>query len=293
MKAVGLTYVVATIVGWQAIDEFYKEWEVFTSFVIGNYASGIGLDSMRSSHPVEVLANTPAEIAQIFDAISYSKGASVIRMLNDYLGKDVFAEGIRKYLKKHLYSNATTMDLWDSLGEVSGQDVGAMMSAWIQKVGFPVLRVEKEEFIPATGEMTLWLSQERFLSSGDLSDEERHTSPIWQIPISVVTDQGEYKFLFKEAKGTIRFPYRLSNTAFWKLNSNSNGFFRVLLQTQQLEKLGQILLDHPSALSQADRIGLVSDAFALAKAGLSNTTDALSLLQCYKQETSQMYLFFT
>jgi aminopeptidase 2 len=278
----------ATIVGWQAIDEFYKEWDVFTSFVIGNYAAGINLDSMRSSHPVEVQANTPAEIAQIFDAISYSKGASVIRMLNDYLGKELFAKGIRKYLKKHLYSNATTSDLWESLSEVSGQDIGTMMAGWIEKVGFPVVRVEKEEFNPTTGQMTLQLSQERFLSSGDLSDQERNESSIWQIPVSVVTNQGEYKFLFKEQSGTIRFPYVPSKSSFWKLNGNSNGFFRVLLQPNQLEEIGRTLLDHPDPLSQADRIGLISDAFALAKAGLCNTTEALSLLQCYNQESSQM-----
>jgi aminopeptidase 2 len=89
----------ATFVGWLAVDHIFPEWNVFTSFLIGDYARGVGLDALRSSHPIEVEVNSAAEIGQIFDAISYSKGASVIRMLNDSLGGPVFAKGVSAYLK--------------------------------------------------------------------------------------------------------------------------------------------------------------------------------------------------
>jgi aminopeptidase 2 len=257
--------------------------------VIGNFAAGQNLDSLRSSHPVEVAAYSPAEISQIFDAISYSKGASVIRMLNAYLGAEVFGQGVRNYLKEHMYGNATTVDLWRSLSDASGQDIQSIMHEWIQSVGFPFVSIDNVQTCQDSSSVTLILSQERFLATGDLTDEERLQSPVWQIPLTVATHEGEYSFLLKEKSSTITFPFKISPKSFWKLNSNCNGFYRILLSKSQIEMLGQVMLNYPSALTDADKIGLISDAFALSKAGLCCTTIALSLFQYYKYEQSPVY----
>lgn len=98
----------ATWVGWLAVDFLFPEWDIWTSFINNEVGRGLELDAMRSSHPIEVPVKNPEEISQIFDAISYSKGASVIRMLVAYLGEDVFKHGIQAYLKKHMYGNAAT-----------------------------------------------------------------------------------------------------------------------------------------------------------------------------------------
>lgn len=71
--------------------------------------------------------NNALEVDQIFDEISYLKGSSVIRMLSSELGLKTFLAGVSTYLKKHVYSNATTEDLWAALGEASGRDVSALM----------------------------------------------------------------------------------------------------------------------------------------------------------------------
>lgn len=89
---------------------------------------------MENSHPVEVEVGHPHEIDEIFDAISYSKGSVIIRMLYEYLGKEAFSQGINSYLKKFEYSNAFTEDLWESLATASGKPVKEIMDTWTKQV---------------------------------------------------------------------------------------------------------------------------------------------------------------
>jgi aminopeptidase 2 len=125
----------ATWVGWLAVDHLFPEWNVWVHFIMDDQQRGLSLDGLRSSHPIQVPVRNPSEISQIFDAISYSKGASVIRMLVNYLGEDTFKKGIQEYLKLHKYGNASTADLWTSLADASGKPVHDMMSSWTEHVG--------------------------------------------------------------------------------------------------------------------------------------------------------------
>jgi aminopeptidase 2 len=154
----------ATWVGNYAVDKLFPDWHFWDSFVVDDVQRGMSLDCLRSSHPIEVEVKDPAQIGQIFDAISYSKGGSVIRMLSAYLTEDVFLEGIRQYLKKHAYSNASTGDLWAQLSETSGQDVSEFMNLWTKQTGYPVLHAEREG-------NTLVITQNRFLASGDANED--------------------------------------------------------------------------------------------------------------------------
>ncbi|VDN13697.1 unnamed protein product [Dibothriocephalus latus] len=123
------------------------------------------MDELKTSHPIEVEVNSPHEVEEIFDAVSYQKGASVIRMLNDYLGAEVFKAGLQQYIKRHQYSNTVTADLWRALAEVSGQPVKEIMSTWTKQTGYPVLSVRT---LPsADGQsLSLGISQTRFLGDG-------------------------------------------------------------------------------------------------------------------------------
>jgi aminopeptidase 2 len=282
----------ATAIGWQAVDHIFPEWNVFTSFLNGEFASGTKLDSMRSSHPIEVDVKSPSEISQIFDAISYSKGASVIRMLNNYLGVDVFANGVRKYLKKHQYDNAKTVDLWAALSESSGQDVARLMFAWTRAVGYPMITIGNEDYDAAKKELTLTLSQKRFLSTGDLTAEEENASPDWFVPMAVLTNVSEKPtvHLLHEKTGTISFPYEQSEGSYYKLNAGVSGFFRVNYTHEQVSRLGNALRKNLLAFSTSDRIGIVTDVFAFARAGLGSTTAALEILRSFEKEEDQMVL---
>lgn len=126
----------------------------------------LDLDSLRSSHAIEVECKNSADVGEIFDAISYSKGASVIRMLSDMIGLDAFQKGLQAYLAKHKYSNALSGDLWAALSVTSGQDVPALMETWTKSVGYPIVSLDDSE-----GTTTVQVSQERFFATGaDPSD---------------------------------------------------------------------------------------------------------------------------
>src|SRR5207248_9349295 len=103
-------------------------------------AGAFNLDSLASTHPISVEAKSAEEASQRFDAISYTKGAAVLRMIEGYLGEDVFREGVRIYLRRHAEANASADDFWRALDESSGQDVTAIANAWIRSRGIPSLR---------------------------------------------------------------------------------------------------------------------------------------------------------
>jgi puromycin-sensitive aminopeptidase len=98
----------ATWVGWRAVDHLFPEWHIWTHFITTETNRGLELDSLKSSHPIEVDVSRATEIDEIFDAISYAKGACVIRMLVFYLGEEGFQKGVRAYLETYQYSNALT-----------------------------------------------------------------------------------------------------------------------------------------------------------------------------------------
>lgn len=129
-------------------------------------------------------------------------------MLNSFLGQETFMNGVRLYLKKHAYSNATTLDLWSSLKEASGVDVATLMFSWTRKMGYPMVTVVNEQYDPSQKTMTLTLRQQRYLKSGDLSEAEENESPIWWIPIGVVTHmspKNALSLILTEKQGTITF----------------------------------------------------------------------------------------
>jgi aminopeptidase 2 len=276
----------ATFVGWLAVDKLFPEWNVFTNFVGKDYNFGATVDSQRSSHAIQVEVNSAAEIDQIFDAISYSKGASVIRMLEAFLGRDNFAKGVNQYLKAHQYGNATTIDLWKHLSKASGQNVDEMMKNWTLTVGYPAVHILSETYCKESQDIVLELKQERLLSTGDLKPEE--DLAVWFIPISVTTKNGTTKHILSTKTGKICFPYTNDKDDFYKLNSKVTGFYRVCYTVSQLQMLGFGLLNHNSKFSVEDRIGILSEVFSFAKSGLISSSGALELLSGYRNEESYM-----
>ncbi|KAJ1942531.1 hypothetical protein EC988_006462, partial [Linderina pennispora] len=172
----------ATWVGTLAVDQFFPEYHVWTDFVIDDYQRALNLDAMRSSHPIQVPVKRSSDISQIFDAISYSKGASAIRMLSSYIGLDSFFAGLRVYLQKHKYANAETVDLWNALSESSGQDVGQFMDLWTLTTGYPILTVSESD-----DRSQIVVRQSRYLSSGEAAADEDKTQ--WWVPLRITTSE--------------------------------------------------------------------------------------------------------
>ncbi|ORZ34473.1 aminopeptidase [Catenaria anguillulae PL171] len=279
----------ATWVGWLATDALFPDWNIWTSFVSNDMNRAFGLDGMRSSHPIQVPVSSAREISQIFDAISYSKGASVIRMLSSWLSQEVFLAGIRKYIQRHKYGNASTNDLWTALSEASGLNVNDFMNLWTSKIGYPVLSAERK------GDK-VHVSQARFLSTGDVKAEEDET--LWWCPLNMYTGDDEatkrtaQSTILKTREGVFQLPARPAGSAIdmYKLNRHQANFYRVKYAPADLEKLGEAISSGSGVLNTSDRVGLVGDVFALAAAGYTSTVDALTLLKHFNKEDEYIAL---
>ncbi|RIA85787.1 aminopeptidase [Glomus cerebriforme] len=265
----------ATWVGYLAVDKLFPDWEIWNQYVTDGFQRGLQLDSLRSAHPIEVPVNDSSEIHQIFDAISYYKGANVIRMLSTFLGEKVFLSGVKRYLMRHKFSNASTNDLWKALTEESGNDVSKFMTLWTKMPGHPVLTVDEIE-------NTLRIRQCRFLSSGVASPEEDNT--IWWVPLGVdlgpSDPQNEIRsVVLTQKEMTLVLPEKYE---FYQLNARKTGVFRVNYSPERLFKLGQAV--KKGLLETSDRIGIMADAGALAASGYGKTSGLLSFIKEFENE---------
>ncbi|KAJ3318441.1 Aminopeptidase 2 mitochondrial [Boothiomyces sp. JEL0866] len=277
----------ATFVGTFATDHLFPEWNIFGDFVIEDFGFALELDAERNSHPIEVTVNTPQEVNEVFDGISYSKGASVIRMLEAYLGSDKFSEGVKNYLKKHAYKNTVTNDLWDSLSSVSGFDVKSLMNNWTRQMGYPLIYVN-ETYNAQDQSVTLKFKQEWFLVSGGLTAQEE--AVIWSVPITIYTGNGSVStYLLDKKEGSVTLPYP-ADVDFWLINYKSTGFYRVKYSKEHVEKLSSVIVSNVDALTVPDKCLLISNSFALAAAGLSNTSQALTLVSAFVNESNRLVL---
>lgn len=263
----------ATWMSWYSCNVFYPEWKVWQGYVTDNLQSALSLDSLRSSHPIEVPVKRADEVNQIFDAISYSKGSCVLRMISTYIGEDVFMEGIRQYLKKHAYGNTQTGDLWAALSAASGQDLSKVMDIWTKNVGYPVITVTEN-----ADKKSIHVKQNRFLRTADVKPEEDKI--IYPVFLGLRSKDGVNEALtLNEREADFDVP----SLDFFKLNADHTMIYRTSYTPERLEKLGQAAKD--GLLSVEDRAGMLADAGALASSGYQKTSGVLNLLKGFDNET--------
>ncbi|THH33006.1 hypothetical protein EUX98_g1221 [Antrodiella citrinella] len=280
------------------LDKVFPEWKPHSGFIAGHLARALKLDANSSSHSIEVdcpdanMVNQVKYITfvseqladfthQIFDGLSYSKAASVLRMLYKYAGDESFMRGVSTYLRDHLYANTITEDLWKGLKASTGIDVSRMMDNWIKKVGFPVVTVTEIEG-------GIHVKQDRFLESGPAETQDNQT--LWTIPLFVLTvsDDGQAtidnRIVLDEREQTI--PLNTKNL--FKLNAGTLGVYHVKYSGERLSSIAQEAVKKVSVFSLEDRMGLVMDGAALAKAGVMKTSDVLALIDFFRHETENV-----
>ncbi|MDE1850080.1 MAG: M1 family metallopeptidase, partial [Candidatus Micrarchaeota archaeon] len=243
----------ATFMSYKAMDRVFPEWRIDLEYLNDVVATAMAADQLLSTHPISVEVNSPAEVDQIFDAISYEKGGSILRMIENYAGRETFRKGLNRYLKEHAYSNATKYDLWKAVDSAakSGSriDVYGVASAWTDKKGYPIVDVS------IRGNEAL-LRQKRFTL---LSNNDKQS---WPIPVSYVDSEG-----MREKK--VRMDgkeLRLRLEGDWiKLNYGQYGFYRSGYPKELLPRLGQMISE--KRLDSPDAWGLESDIFALLRSG--------------------------
>ncbi|KAJ3708907.1 hypothetical protein LUZ61_012612 [Rhynchospora tenuis] len=271
----------ASWVSYLAVDAIFPEWNIWTQF-LDKTSSGMMLDALSESHPIEVEIKHANEVDAIFDSISYGKGASVIRMLHSYLGADCFQKALASYIKKYAYANAKTEDLWAVLEEESGEPVKDLMNSWTKQQGYPVISVKMNS-------NKLHVFQEQFLSDGSSA------SGTWIIPLTICCSSYENskKFILTSKSDQLDVDNLIlqvgKQETFWmKLNTNQTGFYRVKYDDELAAGLKYAI--QADKLSLMDKIGIIDDASALCVACKGSLSSLLSLLDAYSMESDYTVL---
>lgn len=263
----------ATWMSWYACDALYPDWKVWESYVSDSLQHALTLDALRSSHPIEVPVKRADEINQIFDAISYSKGSSLLKMISRWLGEDTFIKGVSNYLKKHKWGNTETLDLWKALSDASGKDVVKVMDIWTKNIGFPIVKVEEDG-------NSIKVTQNRFLATGDVKpDEDKVLYPVF---LGLRTSKGlDESLVLNDRSSTFKLP---TDDDFFKINGDQAGIYRTAYEPSRWSKLGKAGVE--GKLSVEDRVGLVADAGSLASSGFIKTSSLLDLVKSWSNESN-------
>lgn len=273
---------------YMCIDKIFPEYEVFNKFCSDTVIPALGLDTLQNSHPIEMPLKDARDIAQVFDYITYSKGASVLFMLHEFIGAKIFKEALQEYIEEFSYDNATTLELWRVLSEQSQMDVGSIMNSWIRELGFPCVTVAvMPDPTDTPCSIAIELTQERFSSMSDSK-----SNMIWNIPVRGIymTQSGKlshFDVLFDSERVRIDLPdMNMDHQQCWiKLNPKMVGFYRV----QYCERLFDCLLQNLNSehISAIDRISLFDDQFAMVLSQGSTTTRILQMVKLFREiETS-------
>ncbi|CCW69055.1 unnamed protein product [Phytomonas sp. Hart1] len=273
----------ATFMQYMVVNKLFPEWNIFTQFVQTECNNAMELDAMLSSHPVEVEVNNAQEIDEIFDAISYCKGGSIVRMIIDYISEEAFQRGISAYIRHFKYGNANTVDLWKFLGGGAGMNLTPIMEFWTGKQGFPYLHVKKLEDNSTTdgSAVTLEIIQNRFLATGAATAAANDT--IWKIPLLIRTpdEPSEKQVLVNQHSVQV-----IVRTSSWiKANSRQTCFCRVLYDNTLLDALKPALLE--KALPGLDRLGIVMDYHAFARGGYVPTALVVGLVKAFAEHEDE------
>ncbi len=252
-EGIWLNEAFATFMEVKCVDAFRPNWKRWVSFGISREMA-MAIDGLHATRPIEFEVISPADARGMFDLLTYEKGGSVLRMLEQYLSEEIFRAGIRRYLTKHAYANTVTTDLWNALEEASGEPVATIMNTWILQGGHPVVTVENGamsqrpfSFAPAVGESSI----------GEL----------WQVPVltrplgnSVVS-----RHILGESALAIEGP-TVVNAGGW-------GVYRTAYGSRELADV----MANFSDLDDLEQATLVADTWAATQAGAVELRDFLNL----------------
>lgn len=298
-----------------SVNITFPELQV-NEFFLDKFFSAMEVDAFSSSHPVSSPVENPAQIQEMFDGVSYEKGACILNMLMDYLTEEVFKAGTISYLRRYSYANAKNEDLWNSLTNICHSDdahgsrlnvpqfckrysapspgshwfmedildVKTMMNTWTLQKGFPLVTVSMK------GRQVL-LQQEYFQKGTNIQDPNSETaSYLWHIPLTYITSNSNIiqRHLMKTKKDFIM----LSEEVSWiKFNVDMNGYYIVHYENDGWDALIKLLRENHTFLSSNDRANLINNVFQLVSIGKLPLDKALALTLYLRNEISTMPVF--
>ncbi|XP_047448476.1 endoplasmic reticulum aminopeptidase 1b [Mugil cephalus] len=291
-----------------SLDITYPELQV-DDFFLGKCFEAMEVDSLSSSHPVSTPVENPTQIQEMFDDVSYDKGACILNMLRDFLTPEAFEIGIIRYLKRYSYQNTVNSHLWESLTDICNSDnldqgrlkhaafcskrklqsgaskwysgdeldVKAIMETWTLQEGFPLVTVEVRG-------REVKLSQERYLKTDNQSLTEGF---LWQIPLTYMTSASStiQRFLLKTKTDVLYLPEEVE----WvKFNVDMSGYYMVHYADEGWNSIIRLLQHNHTALTGNDRASLIHNVFQLVSIGKVRLDTALELSLYLSKETEVM-----
>jgi puromycin-sensitive aminopeptidase len=259
----------ATFMSYLCVDAMEPTWAVFDAFQTIRMTA-FEVDALASTRPIEFPVESPDDASGMFDTLTYTKGGAVLRMIEQWLGPEVFRDGIRRYLAAHAYANTETHDLWDALEEASGKPVRRIMDAWIFQKGYPAIEITLD------GD-AIRLTQRRFTPS--LPDDET-TWPVPLIVRQVFPDGERAEYVLVEAGGlTVPLAHP---EALVVANAGSSAFVRTFYD----DELRSRLTARHADLAPGERQSLLDDAWAAAVAGRATVSSFLDVAAGFAGETA-------
>ena len=258
----------ATWMSSKPIESWKPEWN-FNLDDVSNTGGTLNTDSLANTRPIHQAAETPGQIMELFDGIAYGKAASVLRMLEAYLGEQTFRAGVNAYIQKHQYANATADDFWEAQAKTSKKPVDHIMPTFVKQAGVPIINVKSQ----CTGNSTaVALDQRRYYF--DREKFQASNDQLWQVPLCMKSSSGAEKCeLLTKKEETFTLP----GCSTWVLaNAGATGYYRAGYQPDAVRALAN---DAESKLTPAERIALQTDIWASVRVGREPVGDYLALVQ--------------
>jgi aminopeptidase N len=242
--------------------KLHPEWNTALS-AVSVRERAMARDAVATTHPVVQHVETVEQASQAFDAITYSKGEAVIRMLEDYVGADAWREGVRRYIKAHAYGNTQSDDLWHAIESAAGKPITAIAHDFTLQPGVPLVKVESADC--DGGHTTLRLSQ------GEFTRDRPGKQPLsWRVPVIAQAIGGEpVRTLVEGGKATLEVP----GCGPVVVNAGQAGYYRTLYTPAQFAALR----DGFAQLAPIDQLGLMNGTWALGMEGLQPASSYLDL----------------
>jgi puromycin-sensitive aminopeptidase len=285
----------ATFLEMVAVDAWKPEWQRWTTFGVSRSAA-LTVDGLHSTRPIEYPVAAPKDADAMFDVLTYEKGASVLRMMEQYLGADVFRAGVRLYLERHKFANTETGDLWQALGEASRQPIPAIMNGWVFRAGYPLVSAHLDTHKPdapakadidpslARQACVLVLSQQRFTYLREPPGGEKPSDDAgreWEVPLQIRVSAGGketvHRLLLKGPEARLPLPAGFEAAL---VNEGGHGFYRVRYAADLLARL----VGRLGSLAAIERFNLANDTWAGVLAGLVPLADYLDLTARFRGE---------
>jgi puromycin-sensitive aminopeptidase len=268
----------ATWMSVKADDFAHPEWQSWEFFTLDRL-NAMEVDELRSTRAIHAEVRNPMEAIEMFDSITYSKGASILRMLETYLGEKVFQAGVQHYMREHKFGNATTGDLWNSLQAASQKPVSDIMYAWVHQPGYPVVEATRRE-----NDTAVRLGQTRFVIDAAARTKPEVANSLWAIPIcwrvldAAQGNDAKLSFLLSSRSAPMVDLHRDKTPL---LNAKAAGYYRVNYPSHWQQA---ILNSGLNQLNVSERITLLSDQWTLTYAGMSQPANFIHLFNEYDSQ---------